>query len=341
MVFRAIGVAATIAACGAGMCAGAATADDFYKGKTITLTIAAGPGGGFDTIARTLAEYLGRHIPGKPSIQPQNRPGAGGRVAANWFYNLATKDGTQVAMLGPWSAFEPFWDVPGVKFDPPKFNWLVSANRETSSCLFSKKSGINTFADMKKPNIRIGSYGPTSAQTQDVYAMNALFGTKIKVVHGYKGTKDTMLAVERGELEGTCGIWASSAMSAYSGPIKSGAVRVVVQLGMSDHPDFKDIENPVKSVTNQDDRAALALIVGQLEIARQFALPPGTPADRVAIMRKAFWDTLHDKDLSAAARKQGLDFRPLEGEKVQAYIGGLFRTPKAISQRAKKILGYK
>ncbi|MDP4594805.1 MAG: hypothetical protein NWT00_09660 [Beijerinckiaceae bacterium] len=341
MVFRAFGVVAVLATTCAGICASSAGAEDFYKGKTITLTIAAGPGGGFDTIARTLVEYLPKHIPGNPRISPQNRPGAGGRVAANWFYNLAAKDGTQVAMLGPWSAFEPFWDVPGVKFDPPKFNWLVSANRETSSCVFSKISGIKTFADMKRPNIRVGSYGPTSAQTQDAYALNALLGTNMKVVHGYKGTKDTMIAVERGELEGTCGIWASSAMSAFSGPIKSGALKLVVQLGMNDHPDFKGLENPVKQVTNAGDRAALALIFGQLEIARPFALPPGTPADRVAIMRKAFWDTLQDKELIAAAHKRGLDFRPLEGEKVQSFIGDLFKTPKEVSVRAKKILGYK
>ncbi|MGE3244857.1 MAG: Bug family tripartite tricarboxylate transporter substrate binding protein [Beijerinckiaceae bacterium] len=331
---------AALAAAGFAACVGAAQAEDFYKGKTVTLTIAAGPGGGFDTIARTLGEYLGRHIPGNPTIQPQNRPGAGGRVAANWLYNLAAKDGTQVAMLGPWTAFEPFWDVPGVKFDPPKFNWLVSANRETSSCVFSKQSGIKTFADMKRPNIRTGSYGPTSAQTQDVYALNALLGTNIKVVHGYKGTKDTMLAVERGELEGTCGIWASSAMSAYAGSIKSGNIRLVVQLGMNDHPDFKGLENPVRAVTNADDRAALALIFGQLEIARPFALPPGTPPDRVAIMRKAFWDTLQDKELIAAAKKRGLDFRPLEGEKVQTFIADLYKTPKAVVARAKKIQGY-
>lgn len=334
-------IAAVLAVSALSVNAGTAGAADFYKGKTINLSIAAGPGGGFDTIARTLAQYLGRHIPGNPRIVPQNRPGAGGRVLANWFYNVAKKDGTEVAMLGPWTAFEPIWGIKGVQFDATKFNWLVSANREVSSCLFWKTSGVKTFADMQARKLRVGSYGPTSAQTQDARALNALLGTKLQIVHGYKGTKDTMLAVERGELEGSCGIWASSAMSAYSKQIKAGDLRVVVQLGMNDHPDFKGVENPVKKVTKPEDRQALALIFGQLEIARPFALPPGAPADRVALMRKAFWETLKDPELIASAKKRGLVFRPLEGEKVQNYIANLYRTPQAVKERAKSIQGYK
>ena len=320
--------------------ASSVSAQDFYRGKTIKLGIAAGPGGGFDTIARTLGEFLGRHIPGNPTVVAENRIGAGGRILANWLYNVADKDGLQIGMLGPWSVFEPFWDIPGVQFDASKFNWLVSANREASSCMFWKGRGVESFRDMQTKELRVGSYGPTSAQTQDALALNALLGTKLQVVHGYKGTNDTMLAVERGEVDGTCGIWASSAMSAYAGQIQRGDLKVIVQLGFWNHPDFKGIENPVAQVTNPDDRAALALIFGQLEIARPFAAPPGVPADRVAILRKAFWDTLHDPELIASAKKRGLDFLPLEGEKVQTYIDELVKTPKSAIERAKKIQGY-
>ena len=339
MLNRKSAAAAALLACFA--MAGAAQAqEDFYRGKTIRLTIAAGPGGGFDTIARTLGEFLGRHIPGNPNVVPENRIGAGGRVAANWLYGVAPKDGLHIGMLGPWSAFEGFWDIQGVQFEADKFNWLVSANREASSCMFWKDRGVNSFKDMQTRELRVGSYGPTSAQTQDALALNALLGTKLNVVHGYKGTNDTMLAVERGELDGTCGIWASSAMSAYSGQIQRGDLKVVVQLGFEDHPDFRGIENPIKTVTNAGDRAALRLIFGQLDIARPFAAPPGVPADRVALLRKAFWATLHDPELIASAKKRGLDFRPLEGEKVQAFIAELFNTPKEAIERAKKIQGY-
>ncbi len=321
-------------------CSAWAQSGDFYKGKTVKLGIAAGPGGGFDTIARTIGEYLGRHIPGNPGVVPENRIGAGGRVMANWLFNVAERDGLQIGMLGPWSVFEPFWDQPGIQFEPAKFNWLVSANREASSCMFWKGRGVDSFKDMQTKELRVGSYGPTSAQTQDALALNALLGTKLNIVHGYKGTNDTMLAVERGELEGTCGIWASSAMSAYSSQITRGDLKVVVQLGFNDHPDFKGIENPIARVTNPDDRAALKLIFGQLDIARPFAAPPGVPADRVAILRKAFWDTLHDPELIATAKKRGLDLRPLEGEKVQAFVDEVYKTPKSAIERAKKIQGY-
>jgi tripartite-type tricarboxylate transporter receptor subunit TctC len=317
-----------------------ARAEDFYSGKTIRLGIAAGPGGGFDTIARTIGEHLGKHVPGNPSVVPENRVGAGGRVMANWLYGVAPKDGLHIGMLGPWSVFEPFWDQPGVQFEPAKFNWLVSANREASSCMFWKGRGVETFRHMQAKEIKVGSYGPTSAQTQDALALNALLGTKLSIIHGYKGTNDTMLAVERGEIDGTCGIWASSAMSAYSSQIQRGDLKVVVQLGFQDHPDFKGIENPIATVTNPEDQAALRLIFGQLDIARPFAAPPGVPADRVATLRKAFWSVLQDPELIASAKRQGLDLRPLEGEKVQAFVEEVFKTPKAAIERAKKIQGY-
>jgi len=340
MIGRMAMAAAAVALAGAAQVGAApAAADEFYKGRTVHLSIAAGAGGGFDTIARALAEYLPRHIPGNPTIVPQNRPGAGGRVLANWLYNAAEKDGSQIALLGPWTAFEPMWGVEGVQFDASKFNWLVSANREVSSCLFWRGRGAETFADLQKRTFRVGSYGVTSAMTQDAMALNALLGTKLEVVHGYKGTRDTMVAVERGELDGSCGIWASSAMSAYGEQIRRGDLKVVVQLGMTDHPDFEGVENPVKSVTDKDDRAALALIFGQLEIARPFAAPPGVPAERVAVLRKAFWDTLHDPELQASAKKRGLVFRPLEGEKVQTFVSELYDTPTPIVERAKKIMG--
>ncbi len=319
---------------------GALAQADFYNGKTIRLSVGAGSGGGFDTIARTIADYLGKHIPGNPQIVVDNRVGAGGRVLANWLYGVAPKDGLNIGMIGSWVAFEPLWDTPGVQFDAPKFNWLISANREASSCVFWKGRGVNSFADMKNKEVRVGSYGPTTAQTQDALALNALLGTKLTVIHGYKGTHDTIMAAERGEVDGTCGIWTSSASSAYGGQIGSGDLKVVVQLAMEDHPDFKGIENPINTVTNADDRAALALIFGQLDIARPFIAPPGVPEDRVALLRRGFSNTMKDPEFLATAKKRGLDMRPLDGEQVQTYVAKLFDTPKPVVERVRKIFGY-
>jgi len=321
--------------------AGAAFAqDDFYKGKTLRFASGVSAGGGFDLINRLFAEFVARHIPGNPTIIAENRPGAGGRVLANWLYNVASKDGTQVGMVGPWTVLEPLWQTAGANFDASKFNWLINANREASSCVFWKGRGIENFQDLRTKVSTVGSNVPTSTMTQDAMALNALLGTKIKVVQGYKGTNDAVLAAERGEVDGACGVWASSATSAFSSAIKRGDLIVAVQLGLEDHPDFAGAFNPVPTVQSDEDKQAMKLIFGQLEIARPFALPPGVPADRVAIMRKAFEDTMKDPEFVAGAAKRGFVFRPLSGEKVQAFVGGMYATPAPVVQRVKKILGY-
>lgn len=331
----AAGIAAAVLAAGA-----AQAQESFYKGKTLRFASGVSPGGGFDLITRLFAEFLPRHIPGNPVIVSENRPGAGGRVLANWLYNVAAKDGTQAGMIGPWTVLEPLWKTSGANFDPTKFSWLINANREASSCVFWKGRGVETFEDMRRKEVTIGSNVPTSTMTQDAMALNVMLGTKIKIVQGYKGTNDAILAAERGEVDGACGIWASSATSAYAAQIKRGDLKVPVQLGLQDHPDFAGIHNPVPTVTKPEDKLAMKLIFGQLEIARPFAMPPGVPADRVATMRKAFEATVKDPDFVAAAQKRGFVFRSVPGEKVQSIIEEMYATPAPVVERVKKILGY-
>ncbi len=315
-------------------------AQEFYKGKTIRLASGVSPGGGFDLITRTVGEFLSRNVPGNPTVIAENRPGAGGRVLANWLYSVAAKDGTNIGMIGPWTVLEPLWETQGAQFDASKFNWLINANREASSCAFWKGRGVENFADMRNKEVTIGSNVPTSTMTQDAVALNVMLGTKIKIVQGYKGTQDTILAAERGEVDGACGMWASSVTSAYAGAVKSGELKIAVQLGLEDHPDFEGIYNPVRAVTDPDDKLAMKLIFGQLDIARPFAMPPDVPEERVALMRKAFWETIHDKDFIAAAKQRGFVFRPTEGEKIQSLIAEMYATPKPVVERVKKILGY-
>lgn len=318
----------------------AAEGDDFYRGKTLTLSISAGVGGGFDTYGRTVAEHLGKFIPGKPVVTPDNRVGAGGRVAANWLYNLAPKDGSVIALLGGWIPFEPLWEIQGVQFDPSKFLWLGNANREVSTCLYWNRNGIDRFDVLKARETLTASYGPQTAQTQDVIALNAFAGTKIKVIHGYSGTNESVLAAERGEVDGTCGIWASSVKSAYQRYIKDGSMRAIVQMGAQDHPDLPGVPNAIRELKSIEDRQSWDLIFGQLEIARSFAAPPGTPPSRVAILRKAFDDLFADPGFLAAAQQRGLEIRPLSGEQMHPLIGQILATPKPIVARVKKLLDY-
>lgn len=313
---------------------------DFFKGKTINVDIGAAVGGGFDAYGRVIAEFLGRHVPGAPVVTPQNRPGAGGRVSANWLYNVAPKDGTSIGVFGGWIAFEPLWGIAGVQFDATKFNWLGNANREVTTCGFWRNSKGQSLEALSKVEALVGSYGPTTSMTQDAVALNALLGTRIKVVEGYKGTRDVVLAAERGEVDGSCGLWMSSVKSQYQRYLESGDLRLIVQMGMERHPELPNVPNLAELIKSEEDRLAFNLIFGQLEVARPVAAPPGVPADRIAILRKALSDTLADPEFIATATKRGLEVRPLGGSDMQDFVSRIYTAPQPLVQRVKKIMGY-
>jgi tripartite-type tricarboxylate transporter receptor subunit TctC len=313
---------------------------DFFKGKTISVDIGADVGGGFDAYGRVIAEFLGRHVPGSPVVTPQNRPGAGGRVSANWLYNVAPKDGTVIGVFGGWIAFEPLWGIAGVQFDATRFNWLGNANREVTTCGFWNRSKGQSLDALRAGETLVGSYGPTTSMTQDAVALNALIGAKIKVIHGYKGTRDVVLAAERGEVDGSCGLWMSSVKSQYQKYLDSGELRLVVQMGLERHPELPNVPNASDLITSEEDRLAFNLIFGQLEVARPVAAPPGVPADRVALLRKALADTLADPEFVATATKRGLEVRPLAGDKMQEFVKGIYSSPQPVVQRVTKMMGY-
>ncbi len=341
--FRRLGRMASIATAIAVVSPAAPTfGQDFYKGKTVTITTGFGSGGGFDNYMRLVAQHLGGFIPGNPVIKPVNRPGAGGRLDANLTFTSDPKDGTHIALLGPWIATEPLFEVPGANFDPTKFNWLVSASRDVSTCMFWKRSGISTFADLvKKGEVSIGSTGPTSVTTTDALLLNEFFGTKIKVVHGFKGTNDAFLAAERGEMDGACGVWVSSVQSSYSSPIKSEEANVIVQLGTWRHPAFPQATHILEDLKpNAEDTKVIKLVLSQLDMARPFVMPPGVPDERVKIMRTAFERMLNDPQFLETAKKRSLDVLPVSGEQIQKLIAEMYASPKPVVARAKKLVGY-
>ncbi|MGE3247049.1 MAG: Bug family tripartite tricarboxylate transporter substrate binding protein, partial [Beijerinckiaceae bacterium] len=238
----------TAAASAAFVCAGAlfaaipALADDFYKGKTVSIYVGSGAGGGFDTYARVVGRHLGDHIPGKPFIKVQNRPGAGGRGNANLVFVSDPQDGTVIGALGPWLALEPLWGQPGVKFDPPKFQWLVSLGREVSTCVFFNKSGVtDAKALVKKDKVAMGTSGPTSPMASDALILAHAMKFKLNLVSGFKGSRQAFMASERGELDGNCGLWYSSLQAQYMGPVREGKANVTLQLGRQPHPGLKGI----------------------------------------------------------------------------------------------------
>lgn len=320
---------------------GVAAADpveDFYKGKTVSMQIGYSPGGGYDLYARVLARHIGKYIPGKPSVVPQNRPGAGSLILANWLYNVAPKDGTVMGTFARGMAMEPLVGGDGTEFDANKFNWIGSITNEVSICGFTAKSGIRTWQDMVTKTYTVGGTG--SGSDTDVFpsVLKNMFGAKLKLIPGFPGGADVVLAVERGELDGRCGWSWSSVVSRSKALFDSKQVIPTVQISLKKHPDLPDVPLVTEYARNTEELDALKLILSRQAMARPFAAPPGIPAERVKALRDAFNATMKDPEFLAETAKVDLEVQPVTGEEIAALIADLYRAPKSVVELAKKAM---
>ena len=334
--FRAASVAAVTAAVCVAAQAQADEVADFYRGKQIVFQVGFGAGGGYDTTARIFARYFGRHVPGHPSVIVQNVPGAGSMKVASSVYNTAPKDGTVLAVFSSSVAMVPLYGKRKANFVTNKFEWIGSMHSDIEACGVWKGAGqgIKTLPDLiaaKKPVI-FGSNGPTSPLTIFPLFMKNVFGIKvIKVVHGYKGTKGVSLAMQNGEVNGTCGMYESSVRGAFYPSFKAGNLVLFVQFGLNRNvPLFGKATNIFTMLKTEEQKRMARLVFGPSEITRPLAAPPGTPKARVAALRKALMDTGKDPDLIAAGKKIKIDFRPMSGEDVAAAFDEYFSTPRAL-----------
>lgn len=310
-------------------------AESFYKGKTVELAIGGSPGGGYDTYGRLVARNIGKYIPGNPTIVPKNRPGAGSRKAAAWLYNVAPKDGTAIAILFPGAIMDPVIRPKKAKFDTTKFNFLGSANRESRTCISWHTSAVKTFKDLfTKPLIVSGSARGGSSRDFPNF-LNNLLGTKFTIVSGYKGTKTMLLAIERGETQGLCGYAWTSFNLQRPDWIKEGKVNILVQLAMAPTEGMTKLGVPMiwDFVKSKEHREIMEFFFKQQEFGRPFVAPPGVPAKRVAILRKAFMAVLKDDDLLKDAKKSRLEINPVSGEEVTKLVLELFALPKSLIKR--------
>jgi tripartite-type tricarboxylate transporter receptor subunit TctC len=310
--------------------------ETFYKGKTIQVLVGFGPGGGYDLYARTLARYMGRHIPGNPTMVPQNMPGAGGVKAMNYLYNVARKDGTVMATFARGLVVEPLLGhTQGIQFDATKFTWVGSVTNEISVCAFWYTSPVKTWEDMKTKPHKIG--GSAAGADSDVFpiVLKNIFHLPTRLVTGYAGGgADINLGMERGEVDGRCG-WSWSSMLSQSRQLLEGKkVNVVLQLGLEKHEDLPNVPLVMDLPSSPEDKAALKLIVSRQSIARPFAAPPGVPADRVAALRTAFDATMKDPDFLAETKKLALEVRPVSGAAVEQLIKDVYASPPEVVQRA-------
>jgi tripartite-type tricarboxylate transporter receptor subunit TctC len=311
-----------------------ASADEFYKGKTLNVIIGYSVGGGYDLYARVLARHLGKHIPGNPTVVPQNMVGAGSLRAANYIYRVAPKDGTVIGTFSRSGAVAPL--ISSAKFDTRKFAWLGSITKDVSVCITWHSSPIKTWNDLKSHQFVAGGEGAGS--DPDIFALlyKNVFGANIKLVSGYPGTNDISLAMERGEVDGMCGISWSTIKSRHADWIAGHKINVVVQAALDKDMDLPNVPLASELASTPDQKKILQLFLAPQALARPFAAPPGIPEDRKLLLQKAFDETMKGPDFLAEAKKLRLDVNPLPGSKIEALVKELYTYPKAIADKAAK-----
>lgn len=306
----------------------------FYKGKTMQLLIGFGAGGGYDLYGRAVAHHIGRFIPGNPSIVPQNMAGAGSVRAASFLYNAAPRDGTVIGTFSRGIVVDTLIGADKASFDAQNFGWLGSVTNEVSVCGFSRASGIRTFDDMLSKNSTVGASGAADDLAVYPNVLRSVFGAKLKLITGYPGTAEILLAVERGELGGLCG-WSWSTLKSRSKSLyDSGAITIPLQLGLSPHEDLPKVPLVTALTKDATKSAILQLIFSRQTMARPFAAPPGIPEERLRALRTAFDATMRDKDFLAEAQKLDLEVRPVSGVDIDALVANLAQTPAEIRKLA-------
>jgi tripartite-type tricarboxylate transporter receptor subunit TctC len=304
--------------------------------------IGAAPGGGYYLYATALARHFRKHLPGQPTIVSRNQPGAASVIAANLLYNAVPKDGSVFGALFMTAITDPLiGNSAQTQFDPRKFSFVGSANKETFVCVAWHASGIQTFEDVFKRELIIGTSGVTSSIHQYPAVLNNILKTRFKMVAGYKGSHEAALAMERGETQGICGLQWSSFVSTYQNWLDEKKVRIIAQISAPEgDPTLNAMGIPTiwKYVNNDADRQTLSVIFSQFAFGRPYVLPPGVPADRVAAYRRAFDATMKDPEFLADANKMKLAIDPVSGENVQRLVEELYTTPNEQVERARQVL---
>jgi tripartite-type tricarboxylate transporter receptor subunit TctC len=316
---------ASLAAISAAVIAGAAsqapaqTPEQFYKGKSLDFVIGYPPGGSNDTFGRLVARHLGKYIPGKPNIIPKNTPGAGSFLAVNQIFNVAPKDGSVIGIGAPTLALDEKLGTQGVRFKTAEMSWVGRVDSLINIVFMWKTSPVKTFADATKIESTLSGTGAGSTVSIYPTVMNNVFGTKFKLVMGYKGSNEAMLAVERGEVEGHSTSWTALKV-AHPDWIRDGSVSVLVQFALNRHPELPDIPTAVDLARNDEERAIMRAIMNAAEVGTAFFTTPGVPADRLVALRRAFDAAMKDPDLLSEAQKMRVAVSPMTGEDLQKLV---------------------
>jgi tripartite-type tricarboxylate transporter receptor subunit TctC len=319
----------------------AAHAQDFYKDKTVRIVVGFTAGGGFDAYSRAIARHMTRHIPGHPTIIVENMPGAGSLISANYVYKIAKPDGLTIGHFIGGLLLSQVLGQKGIEFDARKFEYVGAPTYEHPVCAMTKASGITSLDKwFASPSpVKIGGVATGSSNPDNIVrAIKAAIGLPIQLVTGYKGTAEIRLASEGGELAGSCWGWGSVRATWRKG-LDSGEVQVVLQITTKPHPDLPSVPLAISYAKTDEARRILETAVyNDSTLVRAYTLPPGTPKDRVQILRQAFQATLRDPAFLAEAEKTRLEINPVSGEEIERTVANLFKIDPAMVAKLRTIL---
>ena len=315
-------------------------ADDFYQGKTIRLIVGFAAGGGFDTYSRAIGRHMSKHIPGHPSIVVENMTGAGSLIAANHIFNAAKPDGLTIGnWIGP-LVLQQVVGNPAAKFDGRKFGYLGVPVSDSGVCALTKASGIASaeqWLASKRP-IKLGGTAPGSTTDDVPKIVSEAIGLPIQMISGFKGTSDIRLAADGGEIDGGCWAWESIKPTWQKG-LADGSVNIVLQSMTESHPELKNVPLAIKFAKTDDARALLEIVSGPYgQLARPYTVPPGTPKDRLALLQKAFMDTMKDKEFLNDAKKAKLEIEPMDGPTATKRFAALYNLKPELKAKIKDIV---
>lgn len=318
-------------------CAAPAVAqDEFFAGKTIRLLIGFGPGGANDAWARNFARHMGGHIPGNPTIVPENYAGAGGLRLMNELYNTLPKDGTVIGLVSRGMPFEPLLGGVGVQFDAREMNWIGSPDQDTTVCVAREDAAVQTMEDLFDKELLVGATGSGADTAIYPEFLSDLLGMKFRAIKGYQGTKEILVAMERGEVDGLCIAYDSLMLNSFA---RAGQVNILFQAALQSDPRLPGIPVGTDLARTETDRAILRLFFARAAVGRPFVLPPGVPEDRVALLRQAFDETVRDPAFIRDAQMQGMSVNGINGEELTAIIAAAYDAPEDVIAETAAALG--
>jgi tripartite-type tricarboxylate transporter receptor subunit TctC len=322
-----------------GVAPAAAQTGPSLAGRTVNVIIGFGTGGGYDLLGRTVARHIGRHLPGKPNVVPQNMPGGGSYNAANHIYGVAPKDGTAIALISGEAALGPITGAPGARFDPTRLTWVGTPRTDTNICLILNRPQmkVKTLKDVYEHELVLGSAGAGIGAYTYPKALSGLLGLKFKVILGFRSSSEMVLAMERGEIEG---YFASldSIVTLRPDWIPENKVTMLLYAGATPNPPLKGVPFVVDLARNPDEKAAIEFLYAGLDLSRPFIAPPDMPAERVKMLRDAFMATMRDPEFQAEATKQKLGIDPRDGAYLADLIKRIYATPKPIVDRVTALM---